>query len=144
MKQINIFDEVIEECCSNPITGYFRDGFCHTDELDRGLHVVCAQITDEFLDFSKSRGNDLSTPRPEFNFPGLKEGDSWCLCAERWKEAFECGFAPKIYLKRTNKKALKIIDNCCPSWIISPPFSKKTFYNYVLMWDCFEEALAVY
>ena len=110
MKQINIFDEVIEECCSNPITGYFRDGFCHTDELDRGLHVVCAQITDEFLDFSKSRGNDLSTPRPEFNFPGLKEGDSWCLCAERWKEAFECGFAPKIYLKRTNKKALKIID----------------------------------
>ena len=110
MKQINIFDEVIEECCSNPITGYFRDGFCHTDKLDRGLHVVCAQITDEFLDFSKSRGNDLSTPRPEFNFPGLKEGDSWCLCAERWKEAFECGFAPKIYLKRTNKKALKVID----------------------------------
>ena len=110
MKQINIFDEVIEECCSNPITGYFRDGFCHTDELDRGLHVVCAQITDEFLDFSKSRGNDLSTPRPEFNFPGLKEGDSSCLCAERWKEAFESGFAPKKFLKRTNKKALKVID----------------------------------
>ena len=110
MKQINIFDEVIEECCSNPITGYFRDGFCHTDELDRGLHVVCAHITDEFLDFSKSRGNDLSTPRPEFNFPGLKEGDSWCLCAERWKEAFDNGFAPKVYLKRTNRKALSIID----------------------------------
>ena len=80
MKQINIFDEVIEECCSNPITGYFRDGFCHTDELDRGLHVVCAQITDEFLDFSKSRGNDLSTPRPEFNFPGLKGGFLVSLC----------------------------------------------------------------
>jgi uncharacterized protein (DUF2237 family) len=75
-----------------------------------GLHVVCAKVTDEFLDFSKSRGNDLSTPRPEFNFPGLKEGDSWCLCAERWKEAYEFGFAPKIYLNRTNKKALNIID----------------------------------
>ncbi len=109
-KQINVYGDLIEECCSNPITGFYRDGFCRTDELDRGLHVVCAQITDEFLDFSKSRGNDLSTPRPEFNFPGLKAGDSWCLCAERWKEAFECGFAPKIYLKRTNKKALKVID----------------------------------
>ena len=106
----NVLGEKLETCGTEPLTGYFRDGFCHTDELDRGLHVVCAQITDEFLDFSKSRGNDLSTPRPEFNFPGLKEGDSWCLCAERWKEAFECGFAPKIYLKRTNKKALKVID----------------------------------
>jgi uncharacterized protein (DUF2237 family) len=74
------------------------------------MHVVCAKVTNDFLNFSKSRGNDLSTPRPDLNFPGLKEGDSWCLCAERWKEAFECGFAPKIYLKRTNKKALKVID----------------------------------
>ena len=88
-KQTNIFGDSIEECCSNPITGFYRDGFCRTDELDRGLHVVCAKITDDFLDFSKNRGNDLSTPRPEFNFPGLKEGDSWCLCAERWKEAYE-------------------------------------------------------
>ena len=110
MKQINIFDEPIEECCTNPITGFYRDGFCHTDKFDRGLHVVCAQVTNEFLNFSKSRGNDLSTPRPELNFPGLKEGDSWCLCAERWKEAYEHGFAPKVYLKRTNKKALSIID----------------------------------
>ena len=110
MKQINVFGEPIEECCSNPITGFYRDGFCHTDELDRGLHVVCAKVTNEFLNFSKSRGNDLSTPRPELNFPGLKEGDSWCLCAERWKEAFDHGFAPKVYLKRTNKKALSIID----------------------------------
>ena len=76
---------------------------------DRGLHVVCALLTEEFLAFSKSRGNDLSTPRPEFNFPGLKDGDSWCLCVERWKEAYEFGFAPKIYLKRTNKKALKVV-----------------------------------
>ena len=105
MKQINIFDEVIEECCSNPITGYFRDGFCHTDELDRGLHVVCAQITDEFLDFSKSRGNDLSTPRPEFNFPGLKEGDSWCLCAERdGKRLLSVGLRQKYTLKEQTKK----------------------------------------
>ena len=70
-EQTNLFDEVIEECCSNPITGFFRNGFCHTDELDRGLHIVCSLITDDFLRFSKSRGNDLSTPRPEFNFPGL-------------------------------------------------------------------------
>ena len=110
MKQINVFDELIEECCTNPITGFYRDGFCHTDEFDRGLHVVCEQVTSEFLNFSKSRGNDLSTPRPELNFPGLKEGDSWCLCAERWKEAFDNGFAPKVHLKRTNKKALTIID----------------------------------
>jgi len=110
MQQVNIFDEPIEECCSNPITGFFRDGFCHTDEIDRGLHIVCSLINDEFLDFSKSRGNDLSTPRPEFNFPGLKAGDSWCVCAERWKEAYEHGFAPKIFLKKTNKKTTSIID----------------------------------
>ena len=110
MKQTNVFDEFIDECCSNPITGYFRDGFCHTDEMDRGLHVVCSLINDEFLAFSKSKGNDLSTPSPEFNFPGLKEGDSWCVCAERWKEAYEHGFAPKVYLKKTHKKAANIID----------------------------------
>ena len=109
-EQTNLFDEVIEECCSNPITGFFRNGFCHTDELDRGLHIVCSLITDDFLRFSKSRGNDLSTPRPEFNFPGLTEGDSWCVCAERWKEAYEHGFAPKVFLKRTHKKAATIID----------------------------------
>ena len=109
MQQVNIFDEPIEECCSNPITGFFRDGFCHTDQMDRGLHIVCSLMTEEFLDFSKSRGNDLSTPRPEFDFPGLKAGDSWCVCAERWKEAYEHGHAPKIYLKKTNKKTTSII-----------------------------------
>ena len=108
MNQTNIFDEPIEECCSNPITGYFRDGFCHTDTHDRGLHIICSFITDDFLSFSKARGNDLSTPRPEFNFPGLKEGDSWCVCAERWKEAYEHGFAPRVYLKKTDKKALSL------------------------------------
>ena len=109
-KQLNVFDEVIEVCCTNPITGFYRDGFCHTDELDRGMHVVCAKVTNDFLNFSKSRGNDLSTPRPDLNFPGLKEGDSWCLCAERWKEAHENNCAPPIYLKKTNKKTLTIID----------------------------------
>ena len=78
--------------------------------MDQGLHVVCAHITEDFLEFSKSRGNDLSTPRNELNFPGLKEGDHWCVCAERWKEAYENNKAPKIYLRRTNKKSLKIID----------------------------------
>ena len=108
-QQINVYGDLIEECCSNPITGFYRDGFCRTDEMDRGLHVVCAKVTDEFLDFSKTRGNDLSTPRPEFNFPGLKEGDSWCLCAERWKEAYENNITPKVILEATNEKTLEVI-----------------------------------
>ncbi len=109
MQQFNIFDEPLDECCANPITGFYRDGFCHTDELDRGIHVVCAEMSEEFLNFSKSRGNDLSTPREEYNFPGLKPGDHWCICAERWKEAYDFGKAPKLFLKKSNKKALTII-----------------------------------
>ncbi|MGB2045960.1 MAG: DUF2237 family protein [Porticoccaceae bacterium] len=109
MLQTNVFGEVIEECCSNPITGYFRDGFCRTDKYDRGSHTVCAVVTSEFLDFSLSRGNDLSTPRPEFEFPGLCAGQSWCLCASRWLEAHEAGCAPRVHLMRTNSKALEII-----------------------------------
>ena len=109
MNQTNIFNEPIEECCSNPITGYFRDGFCHTDKHDRGLHIVCSLMTEDFLGFSKARGNDLSTPRPEFNFPGLKEGDRWCLCANRWLEAHEAGSAPFIVARATNLKATEII-----------------------------------
>ena len=109
MQQFNIFDEPLDECCANPITGFYRDGFCHTDELDRGIHVVCAEMSEEFLNFSKSRGNDLLTPRAEYNFPGLKSGDHWCICAERWKEAYDCGKAPKLFLKKSNKKALTII-----------------------------------
>ena len=105
----NIFGDEIEACCYDPMTGYFRDGFCNTDEHDYGSHVVCAVMTDDFLEFSKSKGNDLSTPRPEFNFPGLKEGDRWCLCALRWKEAYDFGKAPKLFLKKSNKKALTII-----------------------------------
>lgn len=109
MAQTNVFGEAIEECCSNPITGYFRDGFCRTDKYDRGSHTVCANITEVFLLFSKSRGNDLSTPKPEFDFPGLVEGQSWCLCASRWLEAHESGCAPKVHLRRTNSKALELV-----------------------------------
>lgn len=109
MSQINVFGDPIEECCSNPITGYFRDGFCRTDKYDRGSHTVCALITTEFLEFSKSRGNDLSTPRPEFEFAGLSAGQSWCLCASRWLEAHDADCAPRVHLKRTNIKALEIV-----------------------------------
>ena len=109
MSQINVFGEPIEECCSNPITGYFRDGFCRTDKYDRGSHTVCALITAEFLEFSKSRGNDLSTPRPEFEFAGLSAGQSWCLCASRWLEAHDAGCAPRVHLKRTNCKVVDIV-----------------------------------
>ena len=106
---INIFGDKIEACCHDPVTGYFRDGFCNTDEHDFGSHVVCAEITEEFLIFSKAMGNDLSTPRPEFNFPGLKEGDRWCLCALRWKEAYDAGVAPRVYLESCHLNALSYV-----------------------------------
>ena len=86
MNQLNVFDEVLKECCSDPITGFFRDGFCNTNEYDHGLHIVCCLMNDKFLHYSFKQGNDLITPKPEFNFPGLKEGDSWCVCALRWKD----------------------------------------------------------
>ena len=96
-------------CCSNPSTGYFRDGFCRTISQDTGTHTVCAIVTQEFLDYSASRGNDLITPRPEYNFPGLKPGDRWCLCAERWKEAHSYDSAPNVILESTHLKTLDII-----------------------------------
>ena len=106
---INIFGDEIEACCHDPMTGYFRDGFCNTDEHDHGSHVVCAVMTDDFLEFSKSKGNDLTTPRPEFNFPGLKEGDRWCLCALRWKEAYDAGVAPNVYLESCHLNSLNFV-----------------------------------
>tara|TARA_Y100000590_G_C15579836_1_gene961879 strand:+ start:175 stop:558 length:384 start_codon:yes stop_codon:yes gene_type:complete len=106
---INIFGDTIEACCHDPVTGFFRDGFCNTDEHDFGSHVVCAEITEDFLIFSKSQGNDLSTPRPEFNFPGLKEGDRWCLCALRWKEAYDAGVAPRVFLESCHHQALSFV-----------------------------------
>ena len=108
-KQINIYGDLIEECCSNPITGFYRDGFCRTDELDRGLHVVCAKVTDKFLLWSRRVGNDLITPHPEFGFPGLKEGDCWCICATWYARAIEEDAACSVYLKKTNIKTLELI-----------------------------------
>ena len=96
-------------CCTDPMTGFYRDGYCHTGPQDRGLHVVCALMTAEFLSFSRSRGNDLSTPAPAFGFPGHKPGDRWCLCALRWLEADEAGVAPPVDLTATHEKALSVI-----------------------------------
>ena len=109
-KTKNILGTELQLCCIDPVTGFFRDGYCHTNNMDQGTHVVCAIMTEEFLEFTKSQGNDLSTPRPEYQFPGLKAGDSWCLCALRWKEAYEAGFAPPVKPEATNEKALELID----------------------------------
>lgn len=108
-KSINVFGEKLIPCSFQPVTGFFRNGCCDTNAADIGSHTVCVELTESFLAFSKSRGNDLSTPRPEWNFPGLREGDQWCLCAERWLEAYREGMAPKVHLKSTHKKALEVI-----------------------------------
>lgn len=106
----NIFGEELIPCCYEPMTGFYRDGFCRTNVVDGGRHVVCAILTKEFLEFTKSRGNDLSTPRPEYEFPGLKPGDKWCLCAIRWREAEEHGVAPQVILEACAEEALEYID----------------------------------
>jgi uncharacterized protein (DUF2237 family) len=108
-QQLNIFGEPIKICSNNPITGFFRDGCCNTDLTDSGSHTVCAEMTTEFLTFSKLNGNDLSTPRPEFGFEGLKDGDRWCLCAGRWLEAAKEGKAPLIAGESTHQASLTII-----------------------------------
>ncbi len=106
---LNVFDDTLDTCCDDPVTGYFRDGCCNTDDTDVGSHTVCVQLTKEFLEFSRFRGNDLSTPRPEFGFAGLKAGDRWCLCAARWLEAQQNGMAPRVFLRGTHKRALEIV-----------------------------------
>ncbi len=108
-ESLNVFGELLETCSENPMTGFFRDGCCNTSEQDLGSHTVCTQVTQEFLEFSRFRGNDLSTPRPELGFAGLRPGDQWCLCAARWLDACQQGMAPRIYLTRTHKKALDIV-----------------------------------
>ena len=108
-KSINVVGQKLKPCSDEPKTGFFRDGCCNTCDADQGSHTVCAVMTAEFLAFSKYVGNDLSTPRPEFDFPGLKEGDSWCICAGTFSQSIEAGTACKIYLKKTNKKTLQII-----------------------------------
>jgi len=105
----NVNGGTLEACCTDPMTGFYRDGHCHTGPEDRGVHVVCAVMTEEFLTYTKAQGNDLSTPQPRFNFPGLKPGDGWCLCAARWLEAYEAGVAPPVKLDATHAKALEII-----------------------------------
>ena len=105
----NVLGTPLQPCCTDPMTGYFRDGTCRTGPMDTGSHVVCAVMTEEFLSYTKSKGNDLSTPRPEYHFPGLKPGDGWCLCALRWKEADEAGLAPPVRLESTHDSALKFV-----------------------------------
>ena len=105
----NIFGEKLITCSNSPLTGFFRNGCCDTDNSDLGMHTVCVIVSEEFLLFSKSKGNDLSTSVPEFGFTGLKAGDKWCLCALRWKEAFLNNLAPKVILEATNEKTLDVI-----------------------------------
>lgn len=109
MATLNIFGEPLEPCCFKPLTGFYRDGYCRTDVWDSGRHVVCAIVTDEFLQFTRSRGNDLITPRPEYAFPGLKAGDKWCLCALRWKEALLAGVAPPVIPEACAEEALNYV-----------------------------------
>ncbi|MBV1880266.1 MAG: DUF2237 domain-containing protein [Pseudomonadales bacterium] len=108
-KPVNVLGEPLVPCGKDPITGFFRDGHCNTCEQDVGSHTVCIEVTQEFLEFSRFRGNDLSTPHEAFNFPGLRPGDRWCLCAARWLEAFEGGMAPRISLASTHQKALEVV-----------------------------------
>ena len=106
---LNVLGQPLEPCCFQPRTGFFRDGFCRTNEQDRGSHVICAQMTEAVLQFSLARGNDLITPHPEFDFPGLQAGDRWCLCALRWKEAWEAGIAPPVILASCHQRALSYV-----------------------------------
>ena len=105
----NVLGEALADCSHDPVTGFYRTGCCETGPEDRGVHTVCAEMTEDFLEFTKTRGNDLSTPRPEFGFPGLKPGDGWCLCAARWLEAYEAGAAPKVRLAATHAATLAIV-----------------------------------
>lgn len=105
----NVLGDELVDCSHEPLTGFFRDGCCRTDAQDRGRHVVCAVVTQAFLEYSASRGNDLMTPRPQFGFTGLKDGDRWCLCAARWQEALEAGVAPPVVAQACHESALELI-----------------------------------
>lgn len=106
---LNVLGQPLQPCSYDPLTGFFRDGCCHTREDDTGSHVICARVTAAFLEFSRMRGNDLITPRPEYRFAGLKPGDRWCLCALRWKEALAAGLAPPVILEATHARALAVV-----------------------------------
>ena len=105
----NVLGNELTGCCDSPATGFYRDGYCHTGPQDIGSHTVCVKVTQEFLDFSVRSGNDLVTPHPEFDFPGLRPGDRWCVCVARWREAFEAGAAPQVLLTATHEKALEVV-----------------------------------
>ena len=107
---LNVLGTPLLTCSIDPLTGGFRDGCCRTGKGDHGVHVVCVRVSQAFLEYSKSRGNDLSTPHPEYQFPGLKPGDRWCLCAARWQEAFQAGCAPDVVLEATHESALEFVD----------------------------------
>ena len=107
---LNVLNEPLVPCSYDPLTGYFRDGCCETDETDSGTHIVCARVSQAFLDFSVAQGNDLVTPRPEWRFPGLKAGDRWCLCVKRWVQAYQAGVAPDVVLASTHSKALEHVE----------------------------------
>ena len=109
MNAMNVLGTELVPCSYDPLTGYFRDGCCNTDESDLGSHLVCVKVTSDFLAFSAVKGNDLVTPRPEYRFAGLKPGDRWCLCANRWREALEAGFAPPVVLESTHLRALEFV-----------------------------------
>ena len=109
MKQLNVFGKELELCCLKPLTGAYRDGYCNTSKNDIGTHTVCAIVTNEFLLFSKKKGNDLTKDYPQYNFKGLKDGDKWCLCVTRWIEAYEAGCAPNVILEATNIKTLDYV-----------------------------------
>ena len=108
--ELNVLGTELETCCLDPITGFRRDGLCSTGPEDIGSHTVCARVTEAFLEVSQSVGNDLSTPRPEYGFPGLKPGDKWCLCASRWLQAHQAGCAPAVYMRATHERALRVVD----------------------------------
>lgn len=108
-ESLNVFDEPLDSCNEDPATGFFRDGCCNTNSQDVGSHTICIEASQKFLEYSRFKGNDLSTPMPEFGFPGLSPGDRWCLCAARWLEAYQQEMAPRVFLKRTHKKALDIV-----------------------------------
>lgn len=107
--QKNVLGQPLQPCSVDPMTGFYRNGSCETGDMDHGTHVICSRVTEAFLVFSKKRGNDLSTPRPEYNFPGLKAGDKWCLCALRWEEALLAGVAPPVVLASTHERALEFV-----------------------------------
>jgi uncharacterized protein (DUF2237 family) len=107
--KLNVLGEPLASCSDNPLTGFYRDGCCNTGDEDFGSHTVCTRVTADFLEFSLSTGNDLSTPHPEFGFPGLRSGDQWCLCAARWQEALDAGAAPLVVLQATHAASLRIV-----------------------------------